>query len=101
MELDSEMPAGASAPRFTDSQTTFNALYCNWYLHFQQSPTLTGPPPVPYTQSTAHVTSPMPTVHVYSPPPCVNLPVNMPPHGISKSLTAKPEAYDGTKEKYV
>ena len=101
MELDSEMPAGASAPRLANSQTTFDALYRDWYLRFQQSPTLAGPPPVPYTQSAAHVTSPMPAVHAYSPPPRVNLPVNAPPRGIGKSLAAKPEAYDGTKEKYV
>ena len=101
MELDSEMPAGASAPHLADSQTIFDALYHDWYPHFQQSPTLMEPPPVPYTQSTVHVTSLIPTVHVYSPPPRVNLPVNVPPHGIGKSLTTKPKAYDGTKEKYI
>ena len=101
MELDSEMPAGASLPHLANSQTAFDALYHDWYLHFQQNPALVEPPPIPYACSTMPVTSPIPVTCAYSPLWRVNLSTSMSSCGIGKSLAAKPKAYDGTKEKYV
>ncbi|KAI9569418.1 hypothetical protein HD554DRAFT_2171219 [Boletus coccyginus] len=90
MRLDLEIPAVARAPRLADSETTFHALYREWYLEFQRNPVLAGPPPVPYTRPAVSAPAlPPDTRAYYSPPP------------IGKSLTAKLEAYDGIKEKYV
>jgi len=101
MELDSEIPVVACISHPTDSQITFNVLYHEWYLDFQQNPTLTGPPPLPYTRPAAPMLVLLPHTRVYSPPPHVNLPVSASSCGIGKSLATKPESYDGDKEKYV
>ena len=50
MDFDEEIKETASqftTPQLADLQDTFDALYCVWYLVFQQNPTLTRSPPIP------------------------------------------------------
>ena len=102
MDLDPDIAVPVQNPtldplcafRLVNSRQEFDALYQIWFGRFRRDPVTAGPPPVPYAGP--------PT-----PPPVRALPsprtrtTDEGEPDIGKSLAAKPDRFDGSKEKFL